>query len=312
MLRATSRAICRHFAGRRRAHSCLAMRTQRERPVLTSPLGRARIVCSGGDMTAGDRWWTAEVASFLAGVVLFTAFTWTFASKAEAASSTCGTGGSYFVGVQLAVQQSSNGDGVQSNVENRFPLLCTSTSAERFSLGTVMISRPDGTGWAQIGSIRNTTLCCHRFFWQWTRGTGFSVSTAYWGDPVLHQNTNFKVTRLAADGHLHMIYLNPDQTPPCNQAGFCPETDFDPSQSWGGQHLTAFAEVSHPGNDVNGSASAKADFASILVRPLGGGWQDPSTWSTFNDRPCYYHRGTVSQYTFFRTWTDPINHGTQC
>jgi hypothetical protein len=252
----------------------------------------------------------SEVAAFLVGALVLASLASLGARPASAASSTCGSG-SKFVGVQLAVGQASSGDGVQSNMEARFPFLCSSISGERWSLGTVMISPCCQDAWAQIGWIRNTTLCCHRFFWQWKKDN-LTAKTAYWGNPTVHTRYNFKVTRLASDGHLHMLYLNPDQTPPSNQAGWDPETNFDPYVEWDTRHMTVFAEVGHPGSDVAGTESAKASNVEILVRPRGGAWEDPSTWSTFNDRPCYYHRATINAYKSFNTWTDPLNHGTTC
>lgn len=109
-----------------------------------------------------------------------------------------------------------------------------------------------------------------------------------------------------------MLYLNPDVTPPCNQAGFCPETNFDPHQAWTHQIASSFAETSRPGSDVAGTDSLRADYANIKVRPIDGGWQDANGWQGFNSRFCYYHQGNTDVAVHFVTWTEPLNHGTSC
>jgi hypothetical protein len=258
--------------------------------------------------------WRSEIAALIVGLTTVASL-WITAGTAAAASSTCGTHGNYFVVVIPQTQDGSNADGVQSNIEARSPALCSSVSTERFSLGTVLIGGNGGAdGYAQIGWTRDTNLCCLRFFWQWQQSDGSTVHTGFWGSPSVGTRYNFKVTRLASDGLLHMNYLDPDQRPPCNQNGFCPETNFDPHSAWSGHHAEVFGEVNYPGNDMPGLAGAKAEFAQIQVRPLNTGWQNPaSTWLLqFNDRPCYWHLGDADQPVLLRTWTDPVNHGTFC
>jgi hypothetical protein len=234
----------------------------------------------------------------------------------QAASSSCGAQGNYFDGVNGLGDFSADADGVQSDIEARYPALCTGT-ATRFVLGTALIGSDqpsDINGWAQIGWILDTDLCCLRFFWQWAKDRPQTpLRTAFWGNPELYTRYNFKVTRLATDGHLHMLYLDPDIAPPCNQAGICPETSFDPHDAWPGfQDAQVFGEVSHPGMDMPGIDSNRADFAAILSRRPGGPWENPDAWTPGNDRPCYWKWLDVSTPTYFRTWTDPFTHGTSC
>jgi hypothetical protein len=252
-----------------------------------------------------------EVAAFLIGAT-FLATTIPLGSTAEAAASSCGAApsGNFHIGMYL--ESGSELDGVQSDVEARDPALCP-TSADRFSLQSPMIYRSDGTGWAQIGVWNLTSLCCFRFMWQWKRGDSYGLNTGNWGTPDPFLRYNFKVTREASDGHLHMLYSDPDITPPCNQSGFCPETNFDPHSAWTQQLGTIFSETTHAGNDMAGTDSTRADYDDILVRSINGGWRNANSWSGIpNQRPCYWHRDTVTSLVHFRTWTDPINHGTTC
>lgn len=259
---------------------------------------------------ARARAFVQEASAFLACLVLAVLVT-SFNSSALAASATCGAQGNYHVGVEVQVP-GGDADGVQSDVEARFPDLCTSVSTTRFSDSHVMIYRSNGIGWAQIGVTRDTSLCCFRFVWQWKKDASSNLRTGFWGNPSVGTRYNLKVTRRSDTGRLHMLYLDPDVEPPCDQSGFCPRTNFDPHQAWTNQLAQAFAETSRPGSDAAGQHENRASFADIRVRPLDESWREPVSWSAFNPRSCYCHRDTVSTYVHFRTWTHPINHGTTC
>jgi hypothetical protein len=235
---------------------------------------------------------------------------------ALAASANCGTGGGYhdYLNGIDPVPFDSFADGIQADIEIRFPNIC-GQGVTRYVLGSVLIGRNSATirGWAQIGWMRSTDLCCLRYFWQWVKDDNSNVYTAFWGNPDVGTKVNFKVTRLAEDGHLNMFYGNPDQMPPCNQAFFCPETDFDPHILWSSQHAEVFAESSHPGNDMPGTLSNKAAFDAIKTRPLNTGWSAPYNWSQWgSDRPCYWRNDANGEPTLFLTWTNPTAHGTTC
>jgi len=236
-------------------------------------------------------------------------------AEARAASSTCGPTApeNFFVGVKQVDPPGVGlqSDGIQANIEARSPDLC-STVTPRFEVQSPQIYRSNGTGLAQIGVLKDLNFSHLVFFWQWVKdATAGPSHSGVWGQPDLLTKYNFKVTRLAADGHLHMLYLNPDVTPDCKD-GFCPHTDFDPHVEWNDNFASVFSEVNRPGSDAAGQAGSKADYTAILIRPTGGNWQDPVAWTPDNDRTCYFNRETVHAFTNFVTYTNPIAHGTSC
>ncbi len=65
-----------------------------------------------------------------------------------------------------------------------------------------------------------------RYFWEWTKN-GSDTYQAKWGDPPLGSAVNFTTSRYPSDGYIHMYYAN-GNTPPDNQYGNHPKTNFDP------------------------------------------------------------------------------------
>jgi hypothetical protein len=255
--------------------------------------------------------WSSETCGPLVGIAVVTAILF-WSPKALATASTCGSYGPYHQGKKFDV--SVELDAIQADVEARSPGLCNgSTVNQKFSGQSPMVYRDSLEGWAQIGVWHNDSLCCFRYFWQWKRDAGSATHTGTWGLPTTGSIYNFKVIRFDSDGHLHMLWGDPDKVPPSNQDGFDPETTFDPHVEWDFQRAEAFSEVTYVGNDIAGTDSNRASFRNIQVQSIAGGWRTPNSWANMdNDFPCFFHTDGITAPDDFVTWTDPISHGTSC
>jgi hypothetical protein len=225
--------------------------------------------------------------------------------EAWAASNTCGSLAHKFAGAYVASPNPSRNPHVvaaDARIQYQIAGLCTSATGTIFSIAWSMVATSDNK-WAQIGWWHGTNLSDIRFFWQWKKGT--SLPTYYWGVASLGSGYTFEVVR-QTDHYLHMYK---DGSPaPCIPGGGCVVTNWDPNSS-SSSSAQFFGEVNYPGSDVSGSSSVHDTFSG--VQELWNGTWNDYAWTLSADCP-YYHRQSVSSYTIFDIWTDPLSHNSTC
>lgn len=228
-------------------------------------------------------------------------------TEVGAATTACGTVGNYFAGRGFE-PPGYEPRGAAANIEVRTAPLCSS-GPDTDSSAWSMLAADDGGGWAQIGYIhKNYGSTPLRFFYEWLSRPGGSFEQVFFGSPVYGNTYNFKASRYPSDGKIHLLLDN--ASPPgaaCDDTHLC-VTTFDPLDVWPGINAEWFAETLHPGDDVVGTSSNRTDFIAVKVKKPDDTWVNENF--NFGDPPdfCYYHAQEVTVDSFFRTWTEPVDH----
>ncbi|MFN2543720.1 MAG: hypothetical protein ABR600_03990 [Actinomycetota bacterium] len=204
-------------------------------------------------------------------------------------------------------------NGVDATLSVRSADLCDSNDNDRTSSVWIMIEEDNGFGYAQIGYIWDSNLCCLRHFWQWTPNGGVAgqTYTAYFGSPSPGESDSYKVYRDTSDHNIHM-HIN-GSSAPCSQEQVCAETDFDPHSRWpDGAHVAIYGEVNYPGSDISGGDQSRVHVSSILVKEGNDDYSAPSKWNPDVFCPAFFHMESVTDFVHFTIWTDPLGHGSRC
>lgn len=229
-------------------------------------------------------------------------------AKADAATATCGTGGNCFAGRGFQAQ-GYEPRGAAANIEVRTAPLCTSGPDTDSTAWSMLAGDDNPYQYAQIGYIhKNYGSTPLRFFYERSQDPGQAFEQVLFGHPVYGNTPNFKAPRYPSDGRIHLLI---DDAPPpgaaCNDENLC-VTTFDPLQAWSGTNAQWFAETLHPGDDVVGTSGNRTDFRQVQVKKANENWVNEDF--NFGAPPsfCYYHAQEQTSDSFFRTWTNPVDH----
>ncbi len=92
------------------------------------------------------------------------------------------------------------------------------------------------------------------FFWQWTRDAlRYPVYSHWWGNPSIGSVHNYKVSRYASDGNIHLLL--DDGNAQCASDGTCGVTGFDPFVRWPDVRAEFHAETHYYESDMAGDAN---------------------------------------------------------
>jgi hypothetical protein len=198
--------------------------------------------------------------------------------------------------------------GAQSDIEIRDATTCSTSGHPTYVASWSMLAESGGFGgYAQIGYVV-TLGSPRRYLWQWSKDGSAPIYTAKWGTPPLQSTVSFTASRYPSDGHIHLYYAI-GTTPPDNQLGNHPETNFDPLNAWADSATEFASETQDRQNDLPGGAQDHQGFTSVQEKNINEVWGSQTFNATDSTNLCYFNKAKYSD-SHFGVWTDPQDH--QC
>ncbi|MGH2711516.1 MAG: hypothetical protein ACRDH9_09975 [Actinomycetota bacterium] len=215
----------------------------------------------------------------------------------HAANAQCGAFGHNLIG---AFSEAEN-YGARAEIEKDKPDLCAKKSVSvAWSMVAGGVTAEDVDGWAQVGYGRFGENSGHaesgmKVFTQTSRYIDSKPKTRFFPKPT---GTHlYEVDYKFSDGLFH-LFVDGDHLA---------KTNWDPAASWTGDWSTQiFAETTHPGSDIVGTAANHATFSSIKRKLRDDSWVTVSDLALTTSPSPRYHSAWVTQPTSFDVWTDPV------